>query len=206
VKKRHLLATGAVLCLGLAAPAQAAPTITNAGSANAFWETYEQVSHTTYRVTTWYVGVSSGSDGTFSDVYKDVAVCEIGHHEEGGCTLESSSYGARELNTDQFTIDGVLLDSAHLDAVYDMQANDAEGNPIGDPVATRVVADWTGDGVTERDRGANVYSSGCTVFIGAFAGASRNAEASGTFGGHDLGETYGAGLGAFLSADVVESC
>lgn len=136
MKKRFLLATGALLCLGLAAPAQAAPTITNAGSANAFWETYEQVSHTTYRVTSWYVGVYSGSDATFSDVYKDVALCEIGHHEEGDCTLESSSYGSRELNADQFTIDGVLLDSAHLDAAYDMKANDAEGNPIGDPVAT----------------------------------------------------------------------
>jgi hypothetical protein len=206
MKKRLLLTLGLLLCLGLSVPAHAAPTVTNAGSANAFWESYQHISQGKFRVTTWYVGVYSSAEGAFSDVYKDVALCTDRDDEESGCVSESSSYGATELSSAQFTIDPIMLESAHLEAVYQMQSYDTEGNPIGAPVATPVVADWTGDGTTERDRGASVYSSGCTVYVGAYAGASRNAEASGSFGSHDLGETYGANLGSFLATDVVESC
>jgi hypothetical protein len=199
----------AIAFLALAAgPAQASkPTKTKSAdsSANAFWYTTEWLSDTTYRSTVWYVGVYQSSEGTFSDLYFDSSVCEVTPPEDT-CTSESSRYGFSDLSGQAFTMDVKELTSAHLDAVYDLQTYDADFNPVGDPVATRIVTDWTGAGSLSREKSSYSIHTGCGVISYKSNGVSRLATATGSLDGTDLGETDDGYLAKGASRSMDRTC
>jgi hypothetical protein len=173
--------------------------------ANAFWYTKQWLSATHYRSTVWYVGVYQSSDGTFSDLYFDSSVCEVTPPEDT-CRIEFSRYGFRRLRGDAFTIDAKRLASAHLDAVYRLQAYDADYNPVGDPVRTHIVTDWTGIGSLTREQSSYSLHTPCGTIRYRTNGISRLAEATGSLEGTDLGETDDGYLAKGVSRSIDRTC
>jgi hypothetical protein len=208
MRKVAILALAIALLAVAAGPAQGSkPTKTKSTnvSANAFWYTTEWLSATSYRSTVWYVGVYESSEETFSDLYFDSSICEVTPPEDT-CSFESSRYGFSDLTGQTFTIDAKDLTTAHLDAVFDLQAYDADFNPVGDPVATPVVTDWTGVGSSYRDKSSYSVHTPCGLIRYTSKGVSRSAEATGSLDGTDLGETYDAYLATGSSRSVERIC
>lgn len=209
MRKIAILAFAIALLALAAGPAQASkPTKTRSAdvSANAFWYTTEWLSETSYRSTVWYVGVYQSSEDTFSDLYFDSSICEVTPPEDT-CTFESSRYGFSDLSGETFTIDAKSLTSAHLDAVYDLQEYDGEFNPVGDPVATHIVTDWTGVGSSlSREKSSYSVHTPCGVIRYTSKGVSLAAEATGSLDGTDLGETYDAYLATGISRSFEATC
>ena len=196
-----LLSLASALVLAVGAPAHAAKptkTIYDAVSANAFWTTEDQLSPTTVRRTTWYVGVYRSTDGTFSDLYVDTSTCTLGPRGEN-CTYESMS-GYSDLSNAVFTMDGDDLTVAHLEETYLLESWDMDGNP-SEPFPATIVADWTGVGEIERNSGKSSYCDKYVCYKSTFDDAFRSAEVVGTVNGEDLGETYDA----YLSTSHSES-
>jgi hypothetical protein len=207
MRKLAILTLAIALLAGAAGQARASkPTKSINVSASAFWYTTEPLSATTYRSTVWYIGVyqSSGED-TFSDLYFESSICEVAPPEDE-CTFESSRYGFSDLAGQTFTIDAKGLTTAHLDAVYDLQAVDADFNPIGDPVATHIVADWTGLGSYSREKSSYSIHTPCGIVRYSSKGVSRSGEATGSLDGTDLGETYDAYLASGTSRSFEPTC
>lgn len=191
-----LLTLASALVLAIGAPAHAAKpvkTTYDSVSANAFWSTEEQLSPTTVKRTTWYVGIYQSTEGTFSDLYVDTSTCTIRLRGEE-CTYEFKS-GYSDLSDGDFTIDGQDLTAAHLEETYLLQSWDEEGNPTESTPAT-IVADWTGVGEIERNSGKSSYCDDYYCYKSKFEDAFRSAEATGSIDGDDLGETYDASLSA----------
>jgi hypothetical protein len=208
MRKLAILALAVTLSAVAASPALAVrPAKTKSAdvSANAFWYTTEWLSETSYRSTVWYVGVYQSSGETYSDLYFDSSICEVTPPEDT-CTSESSRYGDSDLSGQTFTIDAKGLSSAHLDAVYGLQAYDADFNPVGDPVATHIVTDWTGVGSLSREKSSYSIHTPCGVFRYTSKGVNRNAEAAGSLDGGELGETYDAYLTRGVSRSVEPTC
>jgi hypothetical protein len=208
MRKVAILALAIALLAVATGSAQAGkPTKTRSAdsSANAFWYTTEWLSETTYRSTVWYVGVYQSSEGVFSDLYFDSSICDVTPPEDT-CTSESSRYGFSDLAGQTFTIDVKGLMSAHLDAVYDLQAYDADFNPVGDPVATHIVTDWTGIGSMSREKSSYSLHTPCGVIRYKSNGVNRSAEATGSLDGSDLGETYDAYLAKGASRSMERTC
>jgi hypothetical protein len=208
MRKVAILALAIALLAVAAGPAQASkPTKTKSAdvSANAFWYTTEWLSETSYRSRVWYVGVYQSSEGTFSDLYFDSSICEVTPPEDT-CTSESSRYGFSDLTGQTFTIDAKGLTTAHIDAVYDLQEYDADFNPVGDPVATHIVTDWTGVGSLSREKSSYSLHTPCGVIRYKSNGVSRSAEATGSIDGADLGETYDAYLSTGTSRSFEPTC
>jgi hypothetical protein len=206
MRKVAILALAIALLALAVGPAQATkPTKSANVSANAFWYTTEWLSETSYRSTVWYVGIYQSSEETFSDLYFDSSICEVTPPEDT-CTFESSRYGFSDLSGDTFTIDAKGLTSAHLAAVYDLQEYDADFNPVGDPVATHIVTDWTGLGSLSREKSSYSVHTPCGVIRYTSKGVTNSAEAIGTLDDADLGETYDAYLASGTSRSVEPTC
>jgi hypothetical protein len=79
-----------------------------------------------------------------------------------------------------------------------LQTQDQSGKPIGGPVATSVVTDWTAVGALQTNGGRSSY---CDAFIctrSTFSDTYQNAEATGSINGSNLGDTYDA----FMAGDT----
>ncbi|MGH2709897.1 MAG: hypothetical protein ACRDH9_01660 [Actinomycetota bacterium] len=205
-RKLALLAIVAAIAVGSAMPAVAKKPVKGAYesvSANAFWYSDEPISGGGTRTTVWYVGVFKTGSDVFSDLYEDVYECDASGET---CTTVSSRFGYSDLANDIFTIDAESLTSAHIDAVYDLQAYDENWEPVGDPDPTHIVADWEGIGTLQTGKGSYSFKSDCFSYRERFRDANRNAEAYGDVDGMDLGETYDAWLSAGASRFIERSC
>jgi hypothetical protein len=186
------------LSIGLAGPASAAKptrTLSSSSTAQAFWYTFEQLNKTTTRNSVWYVGVYIDSGFSYSDLYREEDTCRTSRRH----TICSStfSFGDIDLSSGTFTMDSTFS-TAHLEATYQLQESDQLGNPIGGPVSTSVVTDWTGVGDLQTNGGKSSY---CDQFIctrSTFTDDFRQAEANGSINSVDLGETYDA----FMAGDT----
>jgi hypothetical protein len=147
----------------------------------------------------------SKSYGIFSDLYQEVIVCRTSRRGET-CMTDAFRYGDSDLSGQTFTIDDKGLTQAHIDAVYALQEFDSFGNPVGDPVPTHIVADWTGIGDLAKQKGKFSYRSGCSVFRYSFNGLFRQAEATGSVEGSDIGETYDAWMSTDSSTSLERVC
>lgn len=208
MRKIAILAlTVAFLAVAVGAAQAGKPTKTRSAnaSANAFWYSTEPISATSYRSTVWYVGVYKSSEETFSDLYVDTVICEVTPPEDT-CSSESSRYGFSDLAGQTFTIDARSLTASHLDAVYDLQEYDADGNPVGDPVATHIVTDWTGIDALFREKSSYSVHTPCGIVRYTSKGLNRAAEATGSVDGTDLGETYDAYLATGTSRSFERTC
>ena len=198
MRRSILLVLASSLVLALGAPAEAAkPTRTtyDAVNANAFWYFEEQVSANTVKRTTWYVGVSQSSEGTWSDLYVDTSTCTVGRRGER-CTYESL-FGFTDLSGGTFTIDEDGLTGAHLEETYLLQSWE-NGEPT-EGVPTTIVADWTGVGELQENSGRSSYCDNFWCSRSTWDEASRSAEAVGVVNGEELGETYDAYLSSYHS-------
>jgi hypothetical protein len=203
MRKLGLLFIGVVLALGVVAPSTAAPPTKNKGtnaSANAFWYFTETPARNTVVNTVWYVGVYQSSDGIWSDLYQDVSTC-VTHGRRESCTY-TSRYGFSDLSDGVFTIDADGLTAAHIEGTYNLETYDDNGNAVGsDP--TSIVADLEGIGDINTSGGRSTYCDDFACFRITFEDAYRQAEATGTVDGVDLGETYDAFLSAGAFREMI---
>jgi hypothetical protein len=194
MRKLGLLIIGVVLALGVVAPATAAPPEKYkyaSSSANAFWYFTDQPARNVTVNTTWYVGVYQSTDGTFSDLYVDTETCRTAGRRVS-CTY-TSKYGFSDLSGAVFTIDTTGLTAAHLEATYDLQTFDDNGN-VTSTEPSAIVADWEGIGDIESSSGKFSYCDQYACSRTTFTNDFRYAEATGSVNGSDLGETYDAYL------------
>jgi hypothetical protein len=208
MRKIAILSIAAAMLAVAVGPAEAGKPIRTRSanlSANAFWYSIETISPTSYRSSVWYVGVYQSSEETFSDLYFDTSICEVTPPEDT-CTPESSRYGFSDLSGQTFTIDAKSLSASHLDATYDLQEYDADFNPVGDPVATHIVTDWTGIGSLFREKSSYSVQTPCGLVRYTSKGVNRSAEATGSVDGLDLGETYDAYLASGASRSFEPTC
>lgn len=199
MRKLFVLALGCSMLLGIAAPAHAGkPTRTtySSASANAFWYSFEQVSRTTTRSTVWYVGVYASTDGTFSDLYREITTCR-----RDRCS-SVFAIGFSDLSNDVFTIDSSGLMGAHIDATYVLESFDDSRRSTGTTETVHIVADWEGVGTVEQNGGSYSYRDDFISIRATFEDAFRAAEATGSVNDADLGETYDAYLAASTSTSV----
>jgi hypothetical protein len=210
--RRALVAVlGAALIGGMAAPAWAdKPFRSTSATAEAFWHYRQDLSPTTYEATTWYVGVFQSSDsdgGTFSDLYVDVESCQTGPNGDN-CVEESEKFGFIDFSApgDTFTMDLANMSTAHLEATYQLQAYDENGDPVGPPETHAIVADWAGQDPLTRMRFKSSFHSRCIHFSTTTKGVSRPAEATGTRNGEDLGVTSDAFMSGDSSFSLEHTC
>ncbi|HEY5987652.1 MAG TPA: hypothetical protein VIV12_14950 [Streptosporangiaceae bacterium] len=208
--RRFLLAAVlAGLVTGLTAgPAMASAPVhsrSSYASIEAFWHSKVRLSATRFKLITWYVGVYPSSNGTFSDLYKEVDKCHMvsGHRR---CAVESYSSGFRKsLTANQFTYDSKRLATAHIDAAYKLRTFTKEG-VSGHAFRVTIVANWTGTGKLSRDGGTSTYHSGCLGFHYTFKDRNRSATATGAINGKSLGSTNDAFLSVGTSLSVQHDC
>jgi hypothetical protein len=201
---------GLALLGALAAPAQAVkPTRFTETTAEAFWTTRQDLTATTYQLTTWSVGVFASTDGTskFSDLYQDVELCTVDPNGDI-CNEVSSKFGGTDFSGlgDTFTMDFANLSTAHLEATYQVQAFDQNGNPVGSAETDHIVADWTGTGVITKSRERFSFHSRCIHFSAKTKGRMRPADATGTLNGTSLGTTSTTFFGGDASFQVDHFC
>jgi hypothetical protein len=209
MRKALVVILGAALVGGMAGPASAnKPFRSTSATAEAFWHYRLDLSPTTYEATTWYVGVFQSSDGgTFSDLYVDVESCQTGPNGDT-CVEESEKFGFTDLTGpgDAFTIDVASLSSAHLDATYQLQAYDENGDPVGSPETHVIAADWAGQELLSRMRFKSSFHSRCIHFTTTTKGIGRLAQATGTRNGEDLGATEDAFMSGDSSFSIEHTC
>ncbi|MFA5891544.1 MAG: hypothetical protein WDA27_11445 [Actinomycetota bacterium] len=197
-------------------------------SADAYWETTQDVSDTQVRISVRYLAASAGRNG-WSEVFTGSMLCDKTDDGGGGgdpgmgprdpespplpgdvepvpCVVENWAQGWADPGSFTFKMNPLLLRSAHLEGTYWMQSYDDEGNPIDDGRETIVVADWTPDGRIQRGGGTQSFHSGCTVFASDYEGAYRQAVAAATFDEVDFGPSTFAGMGSGLGVDVQFEC
>lgn len=195
MRRSILLVLASSMVLALGAPAQAAKpvkTTYDSVNANAFWYFEDQLSPTTVKRTTWYVGVYRSTDGTFSDLYVETATCTTGKRGET-CTWESLYGYGDPSDTDSFTIDDDGLTAAHLDETYVLRSYDENGEP-GQEMTVAIVADWTGIDEIQTSSGKSSYCDDFSCSKSRWEDSFRSAEAEATVNGDELGETYDASL------------
>src|SRR5919201_6261809 len=84
--------------VGLATPANAAPSKLKTTTAEAFWYSRTATGPSSFIQTTWYVGVFATTEGVvqYSDLYQDVEDCVRGSNGHISCRGTSSVYGDTE--------------------------------------------------------------------------------------------------------------
>jgi len=202
MRKVFTLGFGVVLAVSLAAPSYAAKptkTIYASSSANAFWYSTEQVSRNTVRNTTWYLGVYSSTDGIFSDLYQDVETCRFSRRSVT-CSY-TSRYGASDLSDGAFTMDAEGLTAAHIEGTYVLEEYDSNGRLVGS-TPTTAVADLEGIGDIQTNGGKSTYCDNFICIRTTFSDSFRQAEATGSVNGVDLGETYDAYLSNSSATEI----
>jgi hypothetical protein len=176
------------------APKPGGKTTFESHNANAFWYFSEQISKTVRKDTTWYLGAYQSTDGSFSDLYRTVTICTAAKRGGEHCT-SSNAYGAIDLSEATFSMDATGLTFAHLEGTYPLQETDEQGNPIGDPVPTSAVADWTGVDQIQLSHGSSTYCDASGCFFDKWEAGYRAADATGTIDGSlALGSTDDANL------------
>jgi hypothetical protein len=195
MRKLLILFLGAFLTLGLAAPSQAAkPTRSTyaSSSTNAFWYFTDQIARNTTRDTVWYVGAYVDQDGAvFSDLYVETETCRTARNR---VTCEfSSKYGYSDLSDGVFSLDATNLTAAHIEGTYALEEYDSRGRLVSS-TPTSIVADITGIGDIQTSGGKSTYCDPFVCIRSTFADRFRQAVASGTVNGTDLGETYDANI------------
>jgi hypothetical protein len=209
MRRSFVLVAAAAMLVALAPQAVAAPPSlsfnrSSSITAQSFWYSHQQLSKSSYSDSVWYVGVYGSGSFLYSDLYKDVETCKVSH--KGTSCTDTFLYGDTDLTSQNFTIDASQLTSANLDAVYQLQAYDQYGNPSGSPAQTHVVADWTGNGSLTRTSENDTYRFGCSMFRFSSRGLFRNAEATGSINGSDLGTTTDAFMATSTETDFERTC
>ncbi len=207
---RRVLLVGAIagLTIGLTAgPAFASAPVHHHSSnmaAEAFWQSRVRLSPSTFKLTSWDVGVFSSSGRTFSFLFKEVAKCRVvsGHRR---CHFVSFSVGQVRLSASQFAFDRKHLDSAHVAATYRLRTF-LPGGKRGRTFTVKFVAGWTGVGKISRDGGTSNFRSACFRFHNTFKDRNRSAAATGSVNGKSLGTTRRAVLSAGTSLTIVRTC
>ena len=179
-----LLASTLVALFAVSAIASAAPTRSHDTTAEAFWHFKQQLTSTSYTLTTWYVGVFAGTDGgtfRYSDLYQDVEHCTTASSGRTHCTEVSSKYGDTDLSrpTDSFTMDFRDLTEAHLVGTYRLQSYDQNGDPVGTKQTYHIASDWAGYGDVTKNHQKFSFHQGCIHFAATIKGKMRPARATG---------------------------
>jgi hypothetical protein len=195
MRKLFVLVLCVLMTVGLAAPSRAAkPTRSTyaSSSVNAFWYFSDQIARNTTRDTVWYVGAYVDQDGAvFSDLYVETQTCRSVRNRT---TCEfSSKYGYSDLSDGVFTLDTVNLTAAHIEGTYVLEEYDSRGRLIGS-TPTSIVADIEGTGDIQNSGGKSTYCDPFICIRSTFVDRFRQAEATGTVNGTDLGETYDANI------------
>jgi hypothetical protein len=210
MRRVWLAALTAALVVVLAGPGQAVELShdrSKGGSANAFWYKRKNISATKYRFTTWYVGVFSSSDGSWSDLYQEVDVCRRRPGRDR-CHLVKYRIGVIDLTGegDSFTVEGRSR-SADLVATYPLQEYDSDWKRVGRPVPTLIESHFEGVGDLNRSTYTEEYNSGCSVFRYSFRGTSRAAVATATLDGtRSIGSTDHAYIASSVSVSYERTC
>jgi hypothetical protein len=165
----------------------------------ALWRSKASQSPTRFTVTTWFVGAFPTARGAASEVAKEVDKCQVvsGHNH---CTLAFFAVGLRRsLPATAFTFDRKHLQTAHLDATYQLRI--LKPGPPGKTFKVTIVVNWAGTGKISHSGGVSSFHSGCLHFHDTFRGRQRSATATGSENGTSLGTTKRAILST--STDVV---
>ncbi|MDP9329237.1 MAG: hypothetical protein M3P11_01125 [Actinomycetota bacterium] len=212
MRKMLIALTAASLVLSLSGLAQAAEQHHEkyqSSYVNAFWHSKVTVDSDTYLRITWYVGAyDNGTDGFFSDAYRDVARCQVlTGRDRCNYSRALSWYGyTRRSGVNSFTIDKQLT-AGHLDAYYKLYV-DKTGELVG---RFHIVTDLAGTGDLTFGRQRYTEHQGCTTFKYSGKFEYRQATATGTIAlgdetATDLGKTNDANFGASQFIDISHTC
>jgi hypothetical protein len=210
MRRLWMTALTAALIVLMVSPVQAVELSherSKGGSANAFWYRTKNLSPTKYRFTTWYVGVFTGSEEGWSDLYQEVDICRRRPGRDR-CRLVKYRIGVINLTGegDSFTVEGRAR-SADLVATYPLQEYDSDWKEIGEPVPTLIETHFEGLGDLRRSTYTEEYTSGCSLFRFSFKGTSRSAIATATIGGtRDIGSTENAYISHSVSVSYERTC
>ena len=161
---------------------------------NVYWHDKEQLSDNKFRLSTWYVGVYESDDGIWSDLYQSVDRCRKTDRGHTRCRQETYRIGISDLEGETFTMDTDDLQTAHLDATYNLRTYDEHGNRVGGRVPTHIVADLTGRGDVRRSEETTTRRKGCRKIRTTYESAYRRATGTGFIDGQDIGTTRDAFL------------
>jgi hypothetical protein len=203
IRRVFLVTAAACLATGLTAgPALASHTHQRFHSEAAFavWQTKTPISSTEFKVTTWFVGLFPSNHGTFSDVEREVAKCtKVNGHLR--CRGVSFAFGFRRLSASQFTFDSRHLNSASVDATYQLRQFKPRRT-----FRVKIVANWAGTGKISRSHGTDNFHSGCLSFHASFKDRQRAAVATGSVNAKSLGSTKRASLSTDTSLVIRHTC
>lgn len=206
-----LLTPAAVICL--AAPARAALPVDrplhSSEGAWASWYTREPLSATSWRETSHYLSAYKSNDGTFVSLSRGIFTCTESTatpppepspkpiprpYDCTGTWADGSAEGG-------FVMDGRLTE-ASVKAAIPLQSWDENGNPVGGPVPTTVVASWTGTGRLHRNSYHSSFCDGIDCYIDVYTSSYRQATAGSSIGDVALGDTTDASMSSDRSISI----
>ena len=195
MRRASVIVVSAALVGGLAAPA-AAGTETEkyeSRSASAWWRTTQTIEPGVKLRTTWYVDAYDTNDYFGAWVYRSVARCTLVDDRRRCRTLEWSSGGTRRLRDgDVFTVDRQAR-AGELEVTVKLTTRNRDGI-VSRKVPTRVSATFEGTGDLSTGRDTSTWTSECGRYHSTSTYRSREAVASATVGGTDLGDARGGYL------------
>ena len=204
---RRIAVLLAVLVLLIAAPpiasAKTSEKTTTSKLAFALWTTRQDLAPNVQRITNWYVEMSAGSDGTFSQLFYERFLCQ-GAAADVPCVVEENRDGSSRAKGRIFAVSPDLR-TASLEATFDVQSIRPPGVPVGTPSAVHIAVSWTAIDVPVRAQGVTAYDGRCAYRQTVRETAVR-ASATGTLDGEPLGKTTDARLVSSVVHERQTSC
>lgn len=212
MRKIALVLIAPAIALTLAAPARAAlpadGPVHRSEGAWASWFTREALSATSWRETSTYVSAYRSADGVFVNVSRGIFTCtENATPPSDPRPKPSPEYATctgtwADGSTDGGFVVDRRLDGATVKAIVPLRSWDQDGNSVGGPVPTTVVAQWTGTGRIDRNSYHSSFCDGLSCYLDVFTSSYRRATAAGTIGDVELGDTGDASLSSDRSVNV----
>lgn len=186
-----------------AAHAKTTEKTTTSKLAFALWTKRQDIAPDVYRITNWYVEMSSGSDGMHSQLFYERFLCQDAG-AEFPCVVEENRDGTSRSTGRRFSV-STDLRRGSLDATFDVQSIYPPGVPVGDPSPVRIFVSWTAIDAPVRAQGMTEYDGKCAYRQTVHETAVR-ARATGVLDGQKLGSTTEARLVSSIVSERRENC
>lgn len=193
----------AVLATTVPVSAKTTEKTTTSKLAFALWTSRQDLAPHIHRITNWYVEMSAGTDGMYSQLFYERFLCQDAA-ADAPCIVEENREGSSRAKGRHFAVSPDLR-TGSLHATFDVQSIRPPGVPVGTPAPVQLAVSWTAIDAPVRAQGVTAYDGRCAYRQTVRETAVR-ASATGTLDGEPLGKTTEARLVSSVVQERRESC
>ncbi len=168
-------------------------------SASGSWVASEQVGRNATRTTYTYIAAYVSPEWSGADVWSESTICRTSGRNTT-CEFEGWTYGWADGAAVSIATD---LSTASVAGTFTLETWDGRRSTTS---SAEVSASFTGVGAVQTNKGSWTYRSNCFSYRTTFSDSWRQATATGSIGGRDLGTAEYAGMYAGASRTMERTC